>query len=143
MVGMTDSAALAERYGRRGPGGRPGRSNLVLAVAALAGLVLVAVTIWSFLDQADPDVRSTLRTYDVVSEHEVVATVVVARKDEDVRATCRLHAVALDHSTVGRSQQVVDSGPATQVLEVRIPTERKAVSVIRDGCTSADQKRPR
>ena len=142
MVGMTDSAALAERYGRRGPGGRP-RSNLVLAVAALAGLVLVAVTIWSFLEQADPDVRSTLRTYDVVSEHEVVATVVVARKDEDVRATCRVHAVALDHSTVGRWEQVVGSGPATQVLEVRIPTELKAVSVLKDGCTSPDQKRPR
>jgi hypothetical protein len=143
MVVMTDSAALAERYGRRGPGRRPGRSNLVLAVAALAGLVLVAVTIWSFLVQADPDVRSTLRTYDVVSEHEVVASVAVVRKDEGVRATCRIHAVALDHSTVGRSELVVDSGPATQVLEVRIPTERKAVSVIRDGCTTSDQNRPR
>ena len=72
-----------------------------------------------------------------------VATVVVARKDEDVRATCRVHAVALDHSTVGRWEQVVGSGPATQVLEVRIPTERKAVSVLKDGCTSPDQKRPR
>jgi hypothetical protein len=140
MVGMTDPTGLAERYGRRS-GSR--RNNLVLAVAALAGVVLVAVTIWSFLVQADPDVRSTLRTYDVRSEHEVVAELVVARKASSVRATCRLHAVAQDHSTVGRAEHVVASGRATQVLEVKIATERRAVGVVADGCTSPDQKRPR
>jgi hypothetical protein len=140
MTGTTDPTALAERYGRRS-GSR--RTNAVLAVAALAGVVLVAVTIWSFLAQADPDVRSTLRTYDVRSEHEVVAELVVARGDSDVRATCQVHAVAQDHSKVGRAEVVVERGTATQVLEVRIPTERRAVGVVSDGCTSPDQKRPR
>ena len=102
MVAMTDSTALAERYGRGGRGSRG--TNLVLAVAALAGVVLVAVTVWSFLVEADPDVRSALQTYDVVSDHEVVAELVVTRASEDVRATCRLHAVAEDHSTVGRAE---------------------------------------
>ena len=133
---MTD---LAERYGS----GSHHRSNLVLAVAALAGVVLVAVTIWSFVAQADPDVRSTLRTYDIRSEHEVVAELVVVRGDADVRATCRLHAVAEDHSTVGRAEEVVDSGATTQVLEVTIATERRAVGVVSDGCTSPGQNRPR
>jgi hypothetical protein len=136
MAGMTD---LAERYGSRSPH----RTTLVLAVGVLAGVVLVAVIVWSFLAQADPDVRSTLRTYDIRSEHEVVATLVVTRGDVDVRATCRIHAVAQDHSTVGRTEQVVDSGSLTQVLEVSIPTERRAISVVADGCTSPDQHRPR
>ena len=136
---MTDSTALAERYGRRSRS----RTNLVLAVAALAGVALVSVTIWSFLAQADPDVRSTLRTYDVRSEHEVVAELVVARGGTDVRATCHLHAVAQDHSAVGRAERVVRSGRATQVIEVTIPTERRAVGVVSDGCTSPDQHRPR
>ena len=136
---MTDPAALADRYGS----GSRNRTNLVLAVAAVAGIALVAVTIWSFVAQADPDVRSTRRTYDIRSEHAVVAALVGARGDADVRATCRVHAVAQDHSTVGRVEQVVDSGRATQVLELRIPTERRAVSVVSDGCTSPDQHRPR
>ncbi len=140
---MSDSAAaLAERYGRAGRGRRRG-TTLGLAVAALAGAVLVVFVVWAFLDQADPDVRSTLQTYDVRSEHEVVAELVVVRGDASVRATCRVHAVAQDHSTVGRAEQVVESGAARQVLELAIPTERRAVGVVGDGCTSPDQKRPR
>jgi hypothetical protein len=105
--------------------------------------VLAAVTIWSFAHQADPDVRSSLQTYDVRSEHEVVAELVVVRASSDVRATCLVHAVAQDHSTVGRTEFVVDSGRATQLVEVRIATERRAVGAVSDGCTSPDQKRPR
>ena len=136
---MTDPTALADLYGSRSPR----RTNLVLGVAALAGIALVAVTLWSFVAQADPDVRSTLRTYDIRSEHDVVAELVVVRGDSDVRATCRVHALAEDHSTVGRVQQVVDSGRTTQVLRLTIPTERRAVSIVSDGCTSPDQHRPR
>ena len=133
---MTD---LAERYGSR----PRNRTALVLAVAVLAGVALVAVTIWAFAAQADPDVRSTLRRYEIRSDHEVVAEVVVVRADADVRATCRVHAVAQDHSTVGRVEHVVDSGSTTQVLRVTIPTERRAVGAVADGCTSPDQNRPR
>ena len=135
-------SSTSERYGSRPPWLRALGLGLAGALA-VAGIALVAVTIWSFASQADPDVRSTLRTYDIRSEHEVVAELVVARSDTGVRATCRLHAVAQDHSTVGRAQEVVDTGTATQVLEVRIPPERRAVSVIPDGCTSPDQHRPR
>ena len=135
---MTD---LAERYGRGPRSSR--RTNLVLAVAALAGLVLVAVTAWSFLDQAAPEVRSTIRTYDVRSEHEVVAELVVVRSGSGVRATCDLHAVAEDHSTVGRASRTVESGTRRQVLEVSIATERRAVAVVSDGCTTPGQRRPR
>ena len=133
---------LAARYGRTGPG-RRGRSTVVLALAALAGVVLVVMTLWSFLVQADPDVRSALRAYDVRSEHEIVAELAVARESSSLEATCRLHAVAEDHSTVGRAERVVSSGPANQVLEVRIATERRAVGVVSDGCTTRDQRRPR
>ena len=97
----------------------------------------------AFAVQADPDVRSTLRTYDVVSENEVRAELVVDRADSSVRATCRLHAVAQDHSTVGRVEQVVEAGEPTQVVAVTIATERRAVGVVSDGCTTPDQKRPR
>ena len=133
---------LAARYGRGGTGPRI-RTNLVLGVAALAGVVLVAMTLWSFLVQGDPDVRSSLRTYDVRSEHEVVAELLVTRASSSTDATCRLHAVAEDHSTVGRVEESVRSGPEDQVLEVRIATERRAVGVVSDGCTTEGQDRPR
>src|SRR4051794_6119213 len=165
---MTDSTALAERYGRRSRS----RTNLVLAVAALAGVARVAVTTWSFLAQADPDVRSTLRAYDVRSEHEEVGDVVLARGDTDLDATGHLHADGQDDSPVGRPPRVVArgapaagptsappaaakppraggrpgrvarSGRARRVMAARIPPERRAGGVVPAGSTSPSPPPP-
>ncbi len=133
---MTD---LAARYGTA----RPRHRLLVAGIGGGLAAVLLAVVIWSFVDRSVPQVRSQLVRYDVVAVHRAVADLTVVRADSSVVATCRLQAVARDHSVVGEVTEVVDSGPASQTLRVELRTEREAVSVVPQGCTTPDQNRPR
>ncbi len=133
---MTD---LADRYGTASRRQR----WTVLAVGGSAAMVVLVFVLWSFLHQADPEVRSRLLRYDVVSQHEATAELTVVRAAEDVVATCRLRALAADHSVVGEATETVSSGPTSQALRVRLRTEREAVSVASDGCTAPGQTRPR
>ena len=130
---------LADRYGTTSTQQR----WTVLGVGGTALLVVLAFVIWSFVDQADPEVRSRLTGYDVVSPHEATGDLTVVRASEGVVATCLLRALAADHSVVGESTQEVGSGPVEQALRVTVRTEREAVTVVSEGCTTADQQRPR
>jgi hypothetical protein len=130
---------LADRYGRTSSRQR----WLVGGVGGVVAAVVLGFVLWSFLDQADPEVRSRLTRYDVVSTHEAVADLTVVRASPGVVATCRLRALARDHSVVGEVTEQIDSGPTRQGLRVRLRTEREAVSVVSEGCTAPGQSRPR
>jgi hypothetical protein len=130
---------LAERYGTASRGQR----WVVSAAAAVAALVVLVFVVWSFLDEADPEVRSQLTSYDVPGPHEATAELTVVRASPDVVATCRLRALAADHSVVGETEVTVGSGPERRAVEVTLRTEREAVTVASDGCTAPGQTRPR
>ncbi|HET6693775.1 MAG TPA: DUF4307 domain-containing protein, partial [Pedococcus sp.] len=112
-------------------------------IGAALVLAVAAFVVWSFLDQADPEVRSRLVSWEVVSPHEATAELTVVRDSADVRATCELHALAADHSVVGETTERVESGPTSQSVRVTLRTEREAVSVVSEGCTASGQPRPR
>ena len=133
---MTD---LAERYGATSRQ----RRWLVAGIGSAVALVVLAVVVWSFVDHSRPEVRSGLIGYDVVSPREATAELQVVRSSDAVAATCRLHALAADHSVVGELVHAVESGPTSQVFELRLRTEREAVSVVSEGCTTPAQSRPR
>jgi hypothetical protein len=130
---------LADRYGSTSSRQR----RTVLVLSGVAALVVLVLVVWSFVDHADPEVRSQLTRYDVVSPHEATADLTVVRQSEEVAATCLVQALASDHSVVGESTQEVASGATEQVLRVTVRTEREAVSVVSEGCTTPDQPRPR
>jgi hypothetical protein len=135
-VGVTD---LAHRYGT----GSRRRRRVLVVVGGAVVLAVLATVLWSFADQADPEVRSRLIRYEVVSPREATAEITVVRATDEVVATCRLRALAADHSVVGESTHQVESGPTSAVLRVTLRTEREAVSVVSDGCTAPGQSRPR
>ena len=136
---MGDMTDLATRYGTA----RASRGRLVGAIGAAVAAVVLGVVVWSFVDQSAPQVRSQLLRYDVVGPHLAVADLTVVRSDSSVEATCLLQAVAGDHTVVGEVSQVVDSGPVSQTLRIELRTEREAVTVRPQGCTTPDQPRPR
>ena len=78
--------------------------------------------------------------YDVVSEHEVAATVRIELADSDVEATCLLRAFAEDHTVVG---DLSFTPTASGRTEQTVRTERRATSVELLGCTAPGQNRPR
>ena len=130
---------LAYRYGM------PGRTNRLVA-GVLVGALLVSAAgflSWTVLFHGDPEVRSQLTTFEVVSEHETEALLQVVRQNRTTEAVCRLQALAEDHAVVGEITLPVTDGPEDQTLPASIRTERRATSVTSLGCTAPGQPRAR
>ena len=126
---------LADRYGSPSPWQRP------VTIALAAALTAVGLTwlVWVAWIHGTPEVRSEVVSFDVTSDHEVAARLDVRFGDDDVDATCRLRALAEDKTAVGE----LAFTPVEGDNRVVIRTERRATSVEKLGCTTADQSRPR
>ena len=130
---------LAYRYGM------PTRTNRLVA-GVLVGALLVSAAgflSWTVLFHGDPEVRSQLTTFEVVSDHEARTVFQVVREHRTTEAVCRLQALAADHAVVGEVTVPVFEGPEDQTLARTIRTERRATSVASLGCTAPGQPRPR
>jgi len=116
---------LDERYGRRAGSRTLGMRVAVGAVVA----VLLGYLMWTAWFHSQPTLSGKLRTYDVISPHEVRVTLDVFRPD-GVAATCTLRAQASDHSVVGEDEVLVAAGePGTSSLTTVLRTDREATSI--------------
>jgi len=133
------SQQMSQRYGTD----NPGRRRLVVALSGVVGVAALAWLAWAVWFQSNPDVQSSLRTFDVVDSHTVKASVAVRTANEDVRASCLVRATGVDHSVVGELNFVVSGVKGTVHRDVTVRTEREATTVEMVGCTTKDQSRPR
>jgi flagellar basal body-associated protein FliL len=131
---------LTDRYGRRSS-----LAARIIALVLVVGLVAGsgAYFFWVFSDRVDPEAQGDILTYDVRSDHLTVATLEVVRKTESTEATCVLSAVAQDGSVVGEVAVPVTDGPVRQTVGVEIRTERRATTVMTNGCATPGQPRAR
>ena len=125
---------LEARYGTRPTWQRP----VTLAVAGLLAVISLGWLGWTMWFHGNPDVTSDVIAFEVVDAGQTRATLQVSLAD-DVEATCRLRALAEDKSAVGE----LAFTPRDGRNDVVIRTERRATSVEKLGCTTADQARPR
>jgi len=130
---------MSDRYGATSPA----RRRLVIAVSGVVGVVALGWLVWAMWFQSNPDIQSSVRTFDVVDEHTVKAEVALRVKDDDVRANCLVRAIGLDRSVVGELNFEVSEVSGTVHRDVTLRTEREATAVDMVGCTTDDQKRPR
>jgi hypothetical protein len=130
---------MSDRYGTDSPG----RRRLVIALSGVVGVVALAWLAWAVWFQSNPDVQSSLLTFDVVDTHQVKATVEVRTADDDVDANCLVRASGADHSVVGEINFKVSGVKGTVHRDVTLRTEREATTVDMVGCTTKDQSRPR
>ena len=130
---------MADRYGTSSPA----RRRTVVVASGVVGVLALAWIIWAAWSRGNPDVQSSLRSFDVVDTHTVNADVVVTPSSRDVTASCLVRAFGADHSVVGELNFEVAgvSGPTRRELKLR--TEREATSVELIGCTTPEQSRPR
>jgi hypothetical protein len=137
---VTDLEELTQRYGRR-----RSRTARVVALLLVAGLVLSsgAYLVWVLSARVDPEAQGDIVSYDVRSDHVTVARLQVVRETQSTEATCILSAVATDGSVVGELTVPVTDGPVRQVVEVELRTERRATTVMTNGCTTPDQPQAR
>lgn len=121
---------MQERYGVRPAGW--GRVTVTL-VAFVAGLALAWIG-WAAWSQATPDVDAGVRSFDVVSPHEVEVVVDVRRESRDA-VRCDLSAQADDHSVVGEDELVVPAGEERYLpVTVTLRTSRQATTATVDNC---------
>jgi hypothetical protein len=133
------SDLMSDRYGSA----NPARRRLVIALSGVLGVVALGWLLWALWFQSNPDVTSSLRTYDVVDAHTAEAQVAVRTSGKDVRASCLVRAYGQDHSVVGELNFTVHDVSGTIHRDVTLRTEREATSVEMVGCTTKDQPRPR
>jgi hypothetical protein len=126
-------ARPVERYGAPRPWARP----LVVALTVLLVLVGGGWLVWAALFHATPAVSGGLRTFRVLGDGMVSATIDVQR-EPGVGAVCLLEAQATDHSVVGERRVRIPPGPAERLTRTyRIETERPATNAVLDGCEPA------
>ncbi|QWC84252.1 DUF4307 domain-containing protein [Nocardioidaceae bacterium] len=135
-----DPGLRAERYGAP----QPGRRRLLLVLVGLGAAVGLGWLAWVAVFHAVPEVRSELRSYEILSPDEATASVLVDRADDGVEATCIVQAYGEDHSAVGQRVFTLGPGePEDATFDVAIRTERPAVQVVATGCTAPGQPRAR
>ena len=133
------TAVPAQRYGAPRPWVR---WLTVVTVIALA-LSGSGWLLWAALYQANPQVASRLIGFTVSGRHRVDVVLQVDRSAA-VAATCRVTAQSADHGVVGQLVFTVPADASSSVTVSRsVTTERRAVAVVLDGCTTAAQPRPR
>lgn len=119
------------------------RRMVALVLITLLAVSSIGFVGWAAILQSSPQVQSRLTFFAFPSENLAVARMTVVRDTQSTIATCELTAYSSDHTVVGTTEITVTTGATTQVIEVQIPTERRATSVGTDGCLSPGQSRPR
>jgi len=98
---------LRQRYGITSAG-----KNRVW-IAAISIILIMAWFIWSGTNYANPQIRSTLISFEVIDDQKISITYKIAVKDLDKQHTCTLVAKDIDKNTVG---EVIDQIPANTLL---------------------------
>ncbi len=121
---------MEERYGVRPPRHR----TLTLGAVAGAAAVALGWLLWVAWIHATPDVRGELRSFSVVSEHQVDLVIDIQRT-QGASVLCMVKAQASDHVIVAEDEIEVPLGEAGNlVFEATIETEREATSVTVTDC---------
>ncbi len=125
---------LDERYGVESPTRRRAKQ----VVAAAVALALLGWLGWAAWSHGHTDVTGRLKTFEVVSIHEVEVSVVLTRHQGQA-VVCDVVAQAEDHATVGEGQLNAPAGSSSQLtVTATIRTDREATSATVSNCRNAD-----
>ncbi len=125
---------LEERYGVESPT----RRRVKQVVAAAVALVLLGWLGWAAWSHSQTDVTGRLKTFEVVSTHEVEVGVVLTRQAGQA-VVCDVAAQADDHATVGEGQVTAQAGDDTELTATAvIRTDREATSATVSNCRTAN-----
>lgn len=122
---------LRQRYGIKSDG----KNRLFIILLSI--LLILAWFIWSGTNFANPQIRSTLISFKIVSDQKVSITYKISVRDLNKEHSCSLIAKDIDKNTVG---EVVDQMPADSLVAgenqrtVEISTRLPAVNAAIASC---------
>jgi len=116
-----------ERYGIT-----PRKSWVVpAAVFAVLGL---SWTLWAALNNAQPELRSTLYSFAVTGDREITMKYAIDRRDPEAIVLCTLITLDIDKNIVGQIDDQIVGGESKVERTVAIPARITPVSARIAGC---------
>jgi hypothetical protein len=122
---------LRQRYGIT----PAGKNRVWLAVISI--VLILAWFIWSGTNFANPQIRSTLISFEVIDDQKISISYNISVKDLNKQHTCSLVAKDIDKNTVG---EVIDRIPANSLFagdnlrKIEISTRLPAVNAVIASC---------
>ena len=105
-----------------------------IAPAAVLGIIGLSWTLWAALNHSQPELRSTLYSFEVTGEREITMKYAIDRRDPDAIVICTLITLDIDKNIVGQIDDHIVAGQSHVERLVAIPARIAPVSARIAGC---------
>lgn len=126
---------MRQRYGK----GSDEKGSRTWKIAALTiSIFFIPWLIWSAWHHSNPEIRTTLISFQNESEKSIDITFLVERRNPSTPLTCTLIARDIDKNIAGEIQKLIPAGNSrSQSFTVTIPTRVTPVNAAVLGCRAA------
>jgi len=105
-----------------------------IAPAAVLGIIGLSWTLWAALSHSQPELRSTLYSFEVTGEREITMKYAIDRRDPEAIVLCTLITLDIDKNIVGQIDDQIVAGKSHVERLVAIPARIAPVSARIAGC---------
>ena len=105
-----------------------------VAPAAVFAVLGLSWTMWAALNNAQPELRSTLYSFSVTGDREITMKYAIDRRDPDAIVLCTLITLDIDKNIVGQIDDQIAAGQSHVERIVAIPARIAPVSARIAGC---------
>jgi len=124
---MSREFSYNDRYGVRS-------GNRWVVPAIFFTITGITWLLWAGLHHANPDIRSSLISYSITSDHEISVRYSLLRADKDRAVICTLIVRDFDKNVVGQIDDEIAPGLAALERTVSVPSRGPAVNGDVLGC---------
>jgi hypothetical protein len=105
-----------------------------IAPAAILAVFGLSWTLWAALNHAQPELRSTLYSFEITGDREITMKYAIDRRDPDAIVLCTLITLDIDKNIVGQIDDQIVGGESKVERIVEIPARIAPVSARIAGC---------
>ena len=105
-----------------------------VAPAAVFAVLGLSWTLWAALNNAQPELRSTLYSFAVTGDREITMKYAIDRRDPEAIVLCTLITLDIDKNIVGQIDDQIVGGKSKVERTVAIPARITPVSARIAGC---------
>jgi hypothetical protein len=105
-----------------------------VAPAAVFAILGLSWTLWAALNNAQPELRSTLYSFSVTGDREITMKYAIDRRDPEAIVLCTLVTLDIDKNVVGQIDDQIVAGQSHVERIVAIPARIAPVSARIAGC---------
>ena len=99
-----------------------------IALAAIFAVIGLSWTLWAALNHAQPELRSTLYSFEITGDREITMKYAIDRRDPDAIVLCTLITLDIDKNIVGQIDDQILGGESKVERIVAIPARIATVS---------------